>query len=331
MTGTPPGHGAGDGCHAWWRERITGALMSYWIYQHLGNLSATELRSNDLLARVRDADRRRDAAPRVRRRGGSRSRRRPGRAVVVPAGLRPGPPADDRLALWPRAEEGHRQMVGDAEFAWIEAQTDDRDYDHLLVGTSVPWLLPRALHDIEAADERLTAGVRGAPDRPARGACPARRRPRALGGIQRLVRAARASLRTDRPGGPGRSRAGHVCVLSGDVHHTYISETVYPDPSTSRVYQLTCSPHAQQHPAPDAPGVLVVVEPVRQPIDPAGQPVRARPRRIHRLADDGRPVLRELPGACSGSTAGWPRSASRSRPTTDRYPGDPGDRACGST
>ena len=52
-------------------------------------------------------------------------------------------------------------MVGDAEFDWIEAQTEDRDYDHLLVGTSVPWLLPRALHDIEAADERLTAGVRG--------------------------------------------------------------------------------------------------------------------------------------------------------------------------
>ena len=32
------------GATSWWRERITGALMSYWIYQHLGNLSATELR-----------------------------------------------------------------------------------------------------------------------------------------------------------------------------------------------------------------------------------------------------------------------------------------------
>ena len=40
------------GATTWWRERIVGALMSYWIYQHLGNLSATELRSNDLLARV---------------------------------------------------------------------------------------------------------------------------------------------------------------------------------------------------------------------------------------------------------------------------------------
>ena len=39
------------GATTWWRERIIGALMSYWIYQHLGNLSATELRSNDLSPR----------------------------------------------------------------------------------------------------------------------------------------------------------------------------------------------------------------------------------------------------------------------------------------
>ena len=30
--------------------------------------------------------------------------------------------------------EGHRQMVSDAEFDWIEAQVEDGDYDHLLVG-----------------------------------------------------------------------------------------------------------------------------------------------------------------------------------------------------
>src|SRR4029078_769799 len=27
----------------WWEERITGALMSYWIYQRLGNLSPAGL------------------------------------------------------------------------------------------------------------------------------------------------------------------------------------------------------------------------------------------------------------------------------------------------
>ena len=33
-----------------------------------------------------------------------------------------------------------------------------------------------------------------------------------------------------------------ICVLSGDVHHTYVSEADYPEPLASRVYQLTCSP-----------------------------------------------------------------------------------------
>jgi hypothetical protein len=31
-------------------------------------------------------------------------------------------------------------------------------------------------------------------------------------------------------------------VLSGDVHHSYVSEAAYRHPMESRVYQLTCSP-----------------------------------------------------------------------------------------
>ena len=197
------------GATTWWRERITGALMSYWIYQHLGNLSATELRSNDLLARVRDAGRRRGAAPRVRRRGGSRSRRRPGRAVVVPAGLRPGPPADDRLALRPRAEggppaDGRRRGVRldrGADRGSRLRPSARRDERAMAAATRAA----RYRGGRRAADGRSSWPA----DRPARGARPARRRPRALGGVQRLVRAARASVRADRAGGPGRSRAGH--------------------------------------------------------------------------------------------------------------------------
>ena len=30
--------------------------------------------------------------------------------------------------------------------------------------------------------------------------------------------------------------------MSGDVHHTYLSEADYPDRTASRVYQVTCSP-----------------------------------------------------------------------------------------
>lgn len=37
----------------WWRERILGGLMSYWVHQHLGNLSPAELAADELYARVR--------------------------------------------------------------------------------------------------------------------------------------------------------------------------------------------------------------------------------------------------------------------------------------
>lgn len=37
----------------WWRERILSGLMSYWVYQHLGNLSPAELATDKLYAAVR--------------------------------------------------------------------------------------------------------------------------------------------------------------------------------------------------------------------------------------------------------------------------------------
>jgi phosphodiesterase/alkaline phosphatase D-like protein len=40
----------------WWEERIVGAFMSYWIYQHLGNLSPTELEENEIFERVQSAE-----------------------------------------------------------------------------------------------------------------------------------------------------------------------------------------------------------------------------------------------------------------------------------
>src|SRR5215216_5568724 len=39
----------------WWEERIVGAFMSYWIYQHLGNLSPQELEEYGLFERVKKA------------------------------------------------------------------------------------------------------------------------------------------------------------------------------------------------------------------------------------------------------------------------------------
>jgi hypothetical protein len=234
----------------WWEERITGALMSYWIYQHLGNLSPAGLRADPLYRDVRAAadgeallrafaqaaDREGDGAE-----GAMWSYRRDfGRTRLLAIDSRCG-----RVLT-----EGGRRMIGEPEFSWIESQVEDGAYDHLLVATSVPWLLPRALHDLEAADERLCAGARG---------------PwlaRLAEHLRRAVdlehwaafndsfeRLARLFSRIGR-GEHGAQPPATICVLSGDVHHTYVSEASYPDPLRSRVYQLTCSPFHNGIPLP---------------------------------------------------------------------------------
>ena len=47
----------------WWQERITSALSTYWIYQHLGNQSPAALERDEVYRDVRDAD---DAGPVLR-------------------------------------------------------------------------------------------------------------------------------------------------------------------------------------------------------------------------------------------------------------------------
>ena len=226
---------------AWWDERITSGLMSYWIYQHLGNLSPAELAADDVLRGVRAAadgesilrDFARHADAEADGAKGTRwsYRRDFGRVRTLVIDSRCG-----RILA-----DGQRAMVGDDEFAWIEREIEDGPVDHLVVATSMPWLLPRALHEIESWDEVLAGS---------------RRRPVARLG-EWLRRSAdlehwaafRASF--DRLAGLfgriGRGENGAappatICVLSGDVHHSYVAEAHYPDRTTSRVYQVTCSP-----------------------------------------------------------------------------------------
>ena len=238
------------GATSWWRERIVGALTSYWIYQHLGNLAPAELAANDVYRDVRSAD---DAEALLRAFAVKADREADGGPGIMWSYRRDF--GRVRLLIIDSRcgrvlAEGGRQMVGEAEFSWIEEQVEDRDYDHLLVGTSVPWLLPRALHDIEAADERLTSGIRG------------RLIARVAEAVRRAVdlehwaafndsfeRLARLFGRIGSAGPDGDAPAT-ICVLSGDVHHTYISETEYPEPTESRIYQLTCSPMHNSIPLP---------------------------------------------------------------------------------
>jgi hypothetical protein len=226
----------------WWDARITGALMSYWIYQHIGNLSPAALAADETYRAVRAAadgqDVLRDFARAADReadgtKGAQWSYRRDlgGVRVVV---------LDSRCGRI--LANGNRSMLSEAEFAWLDGQIADGAYDHLVVGTSMPWLLPRALHDLESWDEALAAGTRG--------------RLMAQFGewLRRAVdlehwaafrrsfdRLAELFGRIGR-GGHGSLEPATICVVSGDVHHTYVSEVEFPKATPSRVYQITCSP-----------------------------------------------------------------------------------------
>jgi hypothetical protein len=114
----------------------------------------------------------------------------------------------------------------------------------------VPWLLPRALHDVESFDEAVTAGSRG------------RRAARLGERLRRSVdlehwaafrlsfdRLQRLIQRVGRDS-PTRRAPATICVLSGDVHHTYVSEATFPEAVQSRIYQLTCSPFHNSIPLP---------------------------------------------------------------------------------
>ena len=234
----------------WWEERITGALMSYWLYQHLGNLSPAGLLADEMYRIVRAQA---DAAPALRAfarhadreadgaKGTRWSYRRdfgPVRLLVI----------DSRCGRI--LADGQRAMVSDSEFEWIEQQVEGGGFEHLVVATSMPWLLPRALHDIESWDEALAAGSRG------------RRLARVGEWLRRAVdlehwaafrasfdRLARLFARVGL-GEHGAPAPATICVVSGDVHHTYVSEADYRPLLDARVFQITCSPINNTIPLP---------------------------------------------------------------------------------
>ncbi|KKD06907.1 alkaline phosphatase D family protein [Streptomyces sp. WM6386] len=224
----------------WWRERVLSGLMSYWVHQHLGNLSPAELDSDPLYAAIRETPD-----------GTDELRAFACRADVDPASVRWSYRRDFgrvRLVMVDsRAarvlDEENRSMLDPGTARWVREQVLDGpgSYDHLLIGTSLPWLLPHLVHDAEAWNAALCRGERGA--RWARFGEDLRRRadlehwaafPASFEALVELIAEA----------GSGPDAPATVCVLSGDVHHAYIAEPRWPEGSgpDARVLQLTCSP-----------------------------------------------------------------------------------------
>ena len=224
----------------WWHQRLVAGLASYWVYQHLGNLSHAERAEDPLWRRVREHDgpgeldltreldalvERADADPESYRWSFSRDL------------------ADTRLiVLDSRAarvlEPERRGMLDPAELAWLDERMVG-GVRHLFVGTSVPFLLPPGLQSVEAWNEAVAGGAWG---RLAARAAEWVRQAIDLehwGAFQRTFRqvAAMAVEVADGKRGPAPAT---VTFLSGDVHHSYVSEVRRR--SGSRIVQAVCSP-----------------------------------------------------------------------------------------
>ena len=230
----------------WWNQRVTSGLMSYWIYQHLGNLSPEELAESELLKRVEESG---DAGPLLRE-FAHRADRNPeearwsfhrdfGKTRLVVVDSRAG-----RVL-----KEGQRLMVDDQEWDWVERHVAG-DFDHLLIGTSLPLILAPGIHYFEAWNEAVCAGAWGARASRIgefiRQTVDLEQWPAFYKSFNRFTDLLK-SVATGERGKPPAS----IAILSGDVHHTYLAELDTRNPEAkSPVYQATCSPFRNPLPRP---------------------------------------------------------------------------------
>jgi hypothetical protein len=222
----------------WFDRHIRAGLTAYWIFQHIGNLSPETLAESGLLEQVRAAP---DAgellAAHMDTEGCQTGHSRwsyardlgDARLVVI----------DSRAGR--QVVPGRRQLIQDEEWAWIDAQAR-KPARHLLLASSVPFLLAPGLHHVEALDEALTEGAWG------RVAAFLATRFRRLAVIDHWASFQHsfhrfAQLVDDVAHGRAGEAPDSIVLLSGDVHHCYLAEVGFPpgEGPRSPVWQAVCS------------------------------------------------------------------------------------------
>ncbi len=223
----------------WWHIRRRAGFISYWIHQHLGNLSVDELEENDTWCKVRNGGEVTDALDELAEAAGFTGdgvrwshARDFGRTRLVVIETRAS-----RVL-----ESDKRQMVDDDSWDWLNDRLRG-DVDHLVIATSDPYLLLPSLHDLEAWNEQVCGGTWGRWF--ARKGEELRRDldldhwasfERTFGALTDILRDVAAGRRGEAP--------ATITVLSGDVHHAYLARVDFgPDVEAhSAVHQAVCSP-----------------------------------------------------------------------------------------
>jgi hypothetical protein len=222
----------------WFDDHIRAGLMAYWVFQHLGNLSPAQLAEGGLYDEVRRAG---DAAALLASRMDTEGRQTghsrwsyardlgDARLVVI----------DSRAGR--QVTPGRRELVQDEEWRWIRAQATE-PARHLLLASSVPFLLAPGLHHVEAFDEALADGAWGR-----LGAVIGEKLRRIAvmdhwASFQRTFHAL-ADLIDDVAHGRCGDAPSSIVMLSGDVHHCYLAEVGFRHGTNphSRVWQGVCS------------------------------------------------------------------------------------------
>jgi len=222
----------------WWRQRIIGGLGAYWIYQHLGNLGPAERAADPLYAALRAAD---GDAGSILDEFADQTDQDPsttrwsyacdlGRTRLLAVDSRCGRVLD----------ADHRAMLDDAEMTWVDQRINGGDTDHLLIASSLPYLLPAAIHHGEAWNEAACRGVWG------RWLVPLAERLRRGYDLEHWAAfrdsfAALASGVVSAARGERGAAPASVTFLSGDVHFSYLARVVGPATETA-ISQVVCSP-----------------------------------------------------------------------------------------
>ena len=238
---------------AWWRDRVVGAFGSYWVYQHLGNLSPEQLGSDALFEQVRGLD---DDAQRTELLDDFAWRADAEKDTARWSFVRDYGTGEGRVrlvAMECRASRqlgaGRRRMIDDHEWDWIIEQATSEPVAHLLLGSTLPVLLPRGIHQVEGWNEALTSGRYGSLvtrwGERLRQVVDLEHWAAFRDSFARLVELLRGVVTESEP-------PSSVLILSGDVHCSYtararIADTPHP---RTQIVQLTMSPFRNYLPVP---------------------------------------------------------------------------------